>query len=237
LTTLFRSATLYVSQKEIFLEQLGDRVRTLRRARKLKQKQFAGLMGVAVATISEIESNKRMPRVDLLVKIAKFFGISVDSLLGASAGYQPSIDDIDGAHEPELPQESREAIKRYIEYITPRIASNFLHIQKSYSIDQKILELGGNSELIVKLLEMYDSQFLWRMTELPESQREILVKLISELAGAEKKNLDDKPIEHDEVSNPEHMVDSEKTDTHPDETTVDSGQDSSLAPDEKSKEL
>jgi len=188
--------------------QLGDKIRILRRAQKLKQKQLADILSVAVATISEIESNKRMPRVDLLVRIAKFFGISVDALLQEGKLVTRIKQTIQHPSEDELPIETQEAIKRYIEFISPQIAHNFLTIQERNSIDQRIRDQGGDLEVITKLLEEYGIETIRKMTLLSGSLREILKRLISELAATGGK--DEKAMGSGDVSEAERLLSGEE---------------------------
>lgn len=62
--------------------EFGDKVRKLRRDRGLNQTVLAERLGVRKSIISAYESQMRMPSLDMLVKIALEFSVSVDWLLG-----------------------------------------------------------------------------------------------------------------------------------------------------------
>ncbi|MDR1541519.1 MAG: helix-turn-helix domain-containing protein [Clostridiales bacterium] len=61
---------------------LGDLISELRQDRNMNQKDLANVLNVSVATISHYESEKSFPDVQMLVRIADFFGVSTDYLLG-----------------------------------------------------------------------------------------------------------------------------------------------------------
>jgi transcriptional regulator with XRE-family HTH domain len=62
--------------------EFGDKVKNLRVDRGLTQTAFAERMGVRKSIISAYESQMRMPSLEMLVKIALDFSVSVDWLLG-----------------------------------------------------------------------------------------------------------------------------------------------------------
>lgn len=63
------------------LENLGDKLKTLRVNNQLTRKQVAELIGVSVSTIGLYESNERLPSIPVLVKLASQYKTSVDYLL------------------------------------------------------------------------------------------------------------------------------------------------------------
>ena len=60
----------------------GKNLRILREAEKLKQNEFAEKIGVTQRKVSYWETEKVEPSLADLWKIADFFGISVDELIG-----------------------------------------------------------------------------------------------------------------------------------------------------------
>jgi len=64
--------------------QFGNRLRKLRKERKLTQEQLGELIDLSESTISLYEGNKRQPDYNTLYKLAKFFRVSSDYLLGYS---------------------------------------------------------------------------------------------------------------------------------------------------------
>lgn len=62
--------------------QIGDLLSELRRDYNLKQKDVAKYLNVSVATISHYETGVNIPDLNTLVKLADFYGVSTDYLLG-----------------------------------------------------------------------------------------------------------------------------------------------------------
>lgn len=60
----------------------ADRLKILRRGAKLTQKEFAQAINVAVGTVGMWEIGKREPDFNTTSRIADFFDVSVDYLLG-----------------------------------------------------------------------------------------------------------------------------------------------------------
>ena len=58
------------------------RIKNLRKSRELNQVQLAEKLGVKKQSISNWENDNIMPSVDMLIKIADFFHVSTDYLLG-----------------------------------------------------------------------------------------------------------------------------------------------------------
>lgn len=59
-------------------------LKQLRKSKGLTQVQFAKEFNISAGTIAMWETNKRIPDTAMLIKIAEFFGVSVDYLLGNS---------------------------------------------------------------------------------------------------------------------------------------------------------
>lgn len=62
--------------------ELGGKLRALRRAKGLTQKQLADQLGMTKSVISAYETDLRSPSYDVLIRIASIFGTTTDYLLG-----------------------------------------------------------------------------------------------------------------------------------------------------------
>ncbi|WP_194189630.1 helix-turn-helix domain-containing protein [Clostridium chrysemydis] len=60
---------------------LGNRIKELRKKEHLTQIQLAEKLGIAQSTLGMIESNKRPAGRKTLLKLAEYFGVTVDYLL------------------------------------------------------------------------------------------------------------------------------------------------------------
>jgi transcriptional regulator with XRE-family HTH domain len=63
---------------------LGERLRELRKSKKLTAKQLGEKFNLAESTISGYETGARKPDIELVRSFAKFFGVTTDYLLGVS---------------------------------------------------------------------------------------------------------------------------------------------------------
>ena len=64
-------------------EMIGKTIATLRKERGIKQEEIASFVHVSAQAVSKWE-NGGVPDIELLPKIAEFFGVSVDFLFGRS---------------------------------------------------------------------------------------------------------------------------------------------------------
>ena len=62
--------------------KIGQRISELRKDHRLKQKDLAAALGVAVSTVSNYETDCHEPDLNNLCKLADLFGVSTDYLLG-----------------------------------------------------------------------------------------------------------------------------------------------------------
>jgi transcriptional regulator with XRE-family HTH domain len=63
---------------------LGDKIKQLRIDKEVQQKELANIMNVTVSAVSMWETNMRVPEVATLQRIAEYFGVTIDSLLGTN---------------------------------------------------------------------------------------------------------------------------------------------------------
>ena len=61
---------------------IGDMIQELRKDRNLDQKDLAKLLNVTTGTISNYETGTHSPSYESVIKLADYFDVSVDYLLG-----------------------------------------------------------------------------------------------------------------------------------------------------------
>lgn len=64
------------------MNNYGERIAALREMRKMTQEELALQLQISRAVLSHYEKNRRKPNYNTLRKIADFFHVSVDYLLG-----------------------------------------------------------------------------------------------------------------------------------------------------------
>lgn len=71
---------------------LGEQIKSLRICRGLNQVEMAQIFGVTKQSVSNWENGNIMPSIDMLIKIANFFSVSTDYLLGLSESHALNTD-------------------------------------------------------------------------------------------------------------------------------------------------
>lgn len=84
----------------------GENLKKLRKGRNLTQKELGAKIGLSKAVVSKYENGMGYPAFDVLIRIAQYFGVTTDYLLGV-AGNQTV--DVSGLTEGQI-----EAIHRVI---------------------------------------------------------------------------------------------------------------------------
>lgn len=72
----------------------SKRLTDLRESKNLLQKDIAAIFNVEQATVSNWEKGKRIPDSETLVKLARFFDVSVDYLLGFDDSKKNKVDEL-----------------------------------------------------------------------------------------------------------------------------------------------
>ncbi len=67
--------------EECVVYDIGDRLRTLRKKRMMSQEQVAYFLNIKPDTYRSIEKGRTNGRIETLVKLAKFFDVSLDYLI------------------------------------------------------------------------------------------------------------------------------------------------------------
>ena len=65
--------------------KIGENIKTLRKAQDITQEKLAAYLNISYQAISKWENGTALPDITLVPKIANFFGVSSDYLLGINA--------------------------------------------------------------------------------------------------------------------------------------------------------
>lgn len=111
---------------------LGQRIKILRLESNLTQEQFGRIFGLSKSTISQYETGLSRPDDELKDKIALYFNVSIDWLLGRTderlpahlikeeatkynVNHDPFIDDL-LKKVPDLTDKEKESLKDHMEF-------------------------------------------------------------------------------------------------------------------------
>jgi transcriptional regulator with XRE-family HTH domain len=73
------------------LDAVGPRLRALRRQRETTLVAVAAATGISVSTLSRLESGQRRPNLELLLPLARAYGVQLDDLVGAPPTGDPRV--------------------------------------------------------------------------------------------------------------------------------------------------
>lgn len=63
------------------MNNIGLRIKTVRTKSGISQEQLAGYLGISAATLSRYESMQHIPKLSILISIARVFNVSLDYLI------------------------------------------------------------------------------------------------------------------------------------------------------------
>lgn len=78
---------------------MGNKLKNLRKQKRLTQKQVADRIGLAISAVSSYEAGTRYPSYDVLIKLARIYHVSTDYLLGMTDKKEL---DISGLNDDEV---------------------------------------------------------------------------------------------------------------------------------------
>ncbi|KGG81087.1 hypothetical protein Y919_02725 [Caloranaerobacter azorensis H53214] len=133
------------------MSNIGTRIRELRKSYKLTQFELAEKLNIAQSTIGMIETNKREPSNELLVKIANFFNVSIDYLLGRTDIRNPEKE---LTLEDELTPEEKELLKKIKE--DPELSILFHDLKNAPK--KKIKQLLKTWEFIQQQFDEWENE-------------------------------------------------------------------------------
>lgn len=73
------------------LAAVGPRLRELRRQRSVTLAELAATTGISESTLSRLESGGRRPNLELLLPLARVYGVPLDELVGAPHTGDPRV--------------------------------------------------------------------------------------------------------------------------------------------------
>jgi transcriptional regulator with XRE-family HTH domain len=76
---------------EQVLDDIGPRLRVLRRDRGLTLEALSAATGISVSVLSRLESGKRRPTLELLIPLARAHRVALDQLVAAPATGDPRV--------------------------------------------------------------------------------------------------------------------------------------------------
>jgi transcriptional regulator with XRE-family HTH domain len=104
------------------IEEIGNRLREARQYRGYSQKEIADILEVSRSTISLMENGRRKIEATELQKLAEFYDVSIDRLLGEQDDQESDSEEIEllARKTRELSPEDREEVLQFAEFLRAR---------------------------------------------------------------------------------------------------------------------
>ncbi len=116
-----------------------DILKTLRKSRGYSTMQdLCSTIGISFSTYQNYESGKRIPTADILLKLADFYGVTVDYLLGRETSEPSTVDKLVG--EFNMSALEKEILDNYLSLPKDMRGDLMEFLQRSV---QKVLDKSG----------------------------------------------------------------------------------------------
>ena len=69
-------------RKWLFISTFAENLKKIRKSKKVSQRVVAQQLGYGYTAVANYESGRNEPSIDDLIKIADYFGVSMDLLVG-----------------------------------------------------------------------------------------------------------------------------------------------------------
>lgn len=97
---------------------IGTILYNLREKKGETLEQVAESVKVSYVSLCRYETGKRMPKMDILARLAKHYGVTVDSIMGSDTKKEPAIPDrLDDALVEMLVNLSPEEVQRVQDFV------------------------------------------------------------------------------------------------------------------------
>ena len=139
---------------------IGNKIKDLRRSRKLTQEELGEALGVSFQAVSKWENNIALPDIALVPTIARYFGVSIDELFDYSKNdIDQEVDEIcNRAYEfrESDPAKSRAILEEGLEQYPDNeiILNNMLYVinysdapDETIKLASKLIERTSDSEV------------------------------------------------------------------------------------------
>ena len=140
--------------------RLPENIKSCRKKMRLTQEQLAETMGVTVGTVSKWENGNCIPDINMIMDLADFFNLSMDTLVGYDLSSK-KVDDILTSIQEELSNHNNEVALDMAEKAARR-----------YPLNVKLLL---KCALIYKIMYMDDKDDLYRLNAIEYLEKALAV--------------------------------------------------------------
>lgn len=118
----------------------NQRMKDLRNEKNITLEELAKILNTTKSTLSRYENNLRIPNADFINKLAKYFNVSVDYLLGNSDKKEPEIEiNVPKEYSDKYKVTSRDK-KQYMDHIKKANEAFFMNDEFDEEDKKEILD-------------------------------------------------------------------------------------------------
>lgn len=101
---------------------IGKRIRDLRENADIDRDDFANMLKITYSALAKYETDERFPPSDVIIKVADYFDVTTDYLLGREEGSDTEyeIETIAAHHDGEWTEEELEELEMFKELVRKR---------------------------------------------------------------------------------------------------------------------
>jgi MerR family transcriptional regulator, light-induced transcriptional regulator len=147
----------------------GSRLRYLRKSKMISQQELAGMLDITQTSIANYENNARFPNDTTLIKLADYFQVSLDYLLGRTEESIPFIPDSLIKEKPE--QIDPELSRLYLDSLIN------IDVSEAWRIIETVSRHGVSNQHIfdqILLPALTEAGTLWQKGELDIAQEHFI---------------------------------------------------------------
>lgn len=121
---------------------IGDIINELRKDRNIPAKKLSEYLDVSVNLIYEWEHNRCEPKIDTIIRLSKFFGVSVDYLLGLEDDFGKTVI---GSVPVGSPDSARSAVSTADDLLSPEERKLIADYRKLDKVSKRAIERTASS--------------------------------------------------------------------------------------------
>ena len=157
--------------------KINERIRSLRRERRMTQEQLAEAMGVSAAAVSKWESGLSVPEIGMMIALADYFEVSLDALVGYEVRSRRKADMAEDLRRMKVAKQY-EGVQPVVEEALRRYPNDFAIVMRCAELYYtRGMELNQAKDLKAAL-ELLDRMLsLWEQHTDPKLRREDILHL------------------------------------------------------------
>lgn len=176
---------------------IGMRIKELRVLNNKTEKEFTEAVGCTPYILKRLESGKRVPSIEFMVKIATYFNVSIKDICDNIEKLKDTTIDMESIDKTEPPIEEKPIIKEKLEIEEIPVVEEKLTIEKEIIIEEE--------QVVKKESSIKENSIIEEKLVIKEEQSNDGIQMIEEELVIELESMTD-PIKEDEFLEKEEAI-------------------------------